>query len=83
MTDSLRTRVFTAAVLVALLLAVVLVPWKGPAIAVVTLLALAGACVLAGSAACAQDGVFGGVLKNLGLGSNDPIEYRERPPLVG
>lgn len=45
-------------------------------------LALAGACVLAGSAARAQDGGFGGVLKNLGLGNNDPIEYRERPPLV-
>lgn len=45
--------------------------------------ALAGvtAASLAG-AARAEDGVFNSMLKNLGLGSNDPIEYRERPPLV-
>jgi hypothetical protein len=34
------------------------------------------------STAHAEDGVFGSVLKNFGLGGNDPIEYRERPPLV-
>jgi hypothetical protein len=34
------------------------------------------------AAAHAEDGVFGSVLKNFGLGSNNPIEYRERPPLV-
>ncbi len=39
------------------------------------------AASLTGSAR-AQDGVFNSMLKNLGLGSNDPIEYRERPPLV-
>jgi hypothetical protein len=30
----------------------------------------------------AEDGVFSSVLKNFGIGGNDPIEYRERPPLV-
>jgi hypothetical protein len=51
-------------------------------------IALAGALGLAGlapQAARAQDsdkGLFGTMLKSLGIGGDNQIEYRERPPLV-
>ncbi len=58
-------------------------PTKSPLRKLLLATALAGLTAAGlGGAARAEDGVFSSVLKNLGLGSNDPIEYRERPPLV-
>lgn len=45
-------------------------------------LALLGLASFAAGARAEDNGLFGTIAKSLGIGSDAPIEYRERPPLV-
>jgi hypothetical protein len=47
-----------------------------------SLLALAGIAPGAARAESGESGIFGSMLKTLGIGGENSIEYRERPPLV-
>jgi hypothetical protein len=46
------------------------------------LIALAGIAPGTASAQSSETGLFGSMLKGLGIGGDNQIEYRERPPLV-
>lgn len=59
-------------------------PWRAkPATALALAGALAGFALASfGTGAARAEDLFGTMLKSLGINNNDPIEYKERPPLV-